>query len=70
MTRIPCYCLDYYNQSIVQMIMEKYDSGDINVDGEEIVDAKWFKKEDINEPETDISVFSYLIDKFLGKEEK
>ena len=24
MTRIPCYCLDYYNKSIVQMIMEKY----------------------------------------------
>ena len=24
MTRIPSYCLDYYNKSIVQMIMEKY----------------------------------------------
>ena len=24
MTRIPCYCLDYYNKSIIQMIMDKY----------------------------------------------
>ncbi len=24
MTRIPYYCLDYYNKSVIQMIMEKY----------------------------------------------
>ena len=59
-----------FPNSLMLAFTAEYDSGDINVDGEEIVDAKWFKKEDINEPETDISVFSYLIDKFLGKEEK
>ena len=24
MIRIPSYCLDYYNKSVIQMIMEKY----------------------------------------------
>lgn len=24
MIRTPCYCLDYYNRNVIQMIMEKY----------------------------------------------
>ena len=56
-----------FPNSLMLAFTAEYDYGVINVDGEEIVDAKWFKKEEISKPETDISVFSYLIDKFLEK---
>ena len=42
----------------------KYKSGEINVDGNEILDAKWFKKEEIENPPSDISIFSKLIKNF------
>ena len=56
-----------FPNSLMLAFTAEYDSGVINVDGEEIVDAKWFEKEDILEPELDISVFSYLIENFIGK---
>lgn len=42
-----------------------YDSGEIKVDGDEIIEAKWFDKEDINVPESDISISSWLINNFI-----
>ncbi|WP_304096410.1 NAD(+) diphosphatase, partial [Methanobrevibacter gottschalkii] len=43
----------------------EYESGDIKVDGDEILTAKWIKKEDVEPPETDISIASWLIEEFL-----
>jgi NAD+ diphosphatase len=42
----------------------KYKSGEIKVDGSEIVDAKWFSKEEIDNPPLDISIFSRLVEDF------
>ena len=42
----------------------KYKSGEIKVDENEIVKAKWFKKEEIPKPPSDISIFSRLIKNF------
>lgn len=42
----------------------KYKSGEIKVDENEIVKAKWFKKEEIENPPSDISIFSKLIKNF------
>lgn len=43
----------------------EYESGDIKVDGDEILTAKWIKKEDVEPSETDISIASWLIEEFL-----
>ena len=42
----------------------KYKSGEIKVDENEIVRAKWFKKEEIENPPSDISIFARLIKNF------
>ena len=42
----------------------KYKSGEIKVDENEIVKAKWFKKEEIEQPPSEISIFSRLIKNF------
>ena len=42
-----------------------YDSGEIKVDGDEILDAKWFKVEEIEIPPSDISISSWLIDNYI-----
>ena len=42
----------------------EYDSGDIKVDGDEILKAKWFSKEEIEEHQSDISIYSVLLDDF------
>ena len=42
-----------------------YDNGEIKVDGEEIVDAKWFKPEEIEIPSSDISISSWLINNYI-----
>ena len=39
-------------------------SGEIKVDGIEIVDAKWFSKEEIDNPPLGISIFSRLVEDF------
>lgn len=43
----------------------KYKSGEINVDGNEIVKAKWMSKEEIELPESNISIFSKLLKNFI-----
>lgn len=42
----------------------KYKSGEIKVDENEITNAKWFKKEEIPKPPSDISIFSRLVKDF------
>ncbi|WP_455645592.1 NAD(+) diphosphatase [Methanosphaera sp.] len=42
-----------------------YESGEIKVDGDEILKAKWFDKEDIEVPKSDMSISSWLINHYL-----
>lgn len=42
-----------------------YDSGEIHVDGDEILNAKWFKPEEIETLPSDISISSWLIQNFI-----
>ena len=42
-----------------------YKSGEIKVDDNEILKAKWFKKEEIEKPQSNISIFSRLIKNFI-----
>lgn len=42
-----------------------YDSGEISVDGDEIIHAKWFKPEEIDILLSDISISSWLINNFI-----
>lgn len=42
----------------------RYKSGEIKVDENEITKAKWFKKEEIENPPSEISIFSRLIKNF------
>lgn len=44
-----------------------YESGEIKVDGDEILTAKWFKKEEIEKVDNDISIYSLLIEDFCNK---
>ena len=44
----------------------EYDSGDIKVDGDEILKAKWFKKEEIIRYGSDISISDWLIQDFIN----
>ena len=42
----------------------KYKSGEIKVDENEITKAKWFKKEEIEQPPSNVSIFSRLLKNF------
>ena len=54
-----------FPNSLMFGFIAEYESGDIKVDGDEILTAKWIKKEDVEPPETDISIASWLIEEFL-----
>nr|WP_294999849.1 NAD(+) diphosphatase [uncultured Methanobrevibacter sp.] len=43
----------------------EYESGDIKVDGDEILKAKWFKKDEIIRYDSDISISDWLIQNFI-----
>ena len=43
----------------------EYDSGEIKVDGDEILKAKWFKKEEIIRYESDVSISDWLVQDFI-----
>ena len=45
----------------------EYDSGNIKVDGDEILKAKWFKKDKIIRYSSDISISDWLIQKFIDE---
>lgn len=56
-----------FPHSLMLGFIAEYESGEINIDDFEIRDAKWFKKEDIEPLESNISIASSLINYFKNK---
>ena len=54
-----------FPNSLMLAFEADYESGDIKVDGDEIVKAKWFKKDEITRYASDISISDWLIQKFI-----
>jgi NAD+ diphosphatase len=54
-----------FPNSLMLGFMAEYDSGDIKVDGDEILKAKWFKKDEIIRYGSDISISDWLIQNFI-----
>ncbi len=53
-----------FPNSLMCAYKAEYESGEIQVDKKEIVEAKWFSKEEIVEVDNDISIYSLLINDF------
>ncbi len=56
-----------FPNSLMCAFKADYDSGEIKVDDEEILEAKWFTKDEIEKTDNDISIYSLLIEDFLNK---
>ena len=54
-----------FPNSLMLGFTAEYDSGDIKVDGDEILKAKWFKKDEIIRYGSDISISDWLIQQFI-----
>ena len=54
-----------FPNSLMLGFTAEYESGDIKVDGDEIVKALWFKKDEIIRYESDISISDWLIQDFI-----
>ena len=54
-----------FPNSLMLGFTAEYESGDIKVDGDEIVKAKWFKKDEIIRYGSDISISDWLIQNFI-----
>lgn len=54
-----------YPNSLMIGFTADYAGGKITVDNDEILEARWFKPDEIEIPESDISISSYLISKFI-----
>ncbi len=54
-----------FPNSLMLAFTAEYESGDIKVDGDEILKAKWFKKDEIIRYGTDISISDWLIQDFI-----
>ncbi len=54
-----------FPNSLMLAFKAEYDSGDIKVDGDEIVKAKWFGKDEIIRYPSDISISDWLIQEFI-----
>ncbi|AMD17299.1 NudC [Methanobrevibacter sp. YE315] len=54
-----------FPNSLMLGFTAEYDSGDIKVDGDEIVKAQWFKKDEIIRYPSDISISDWLIQYFI-----
>ncbi|WP_295114396.1 NAD(+) diphosphatase [uncultured Methanobrevibacter sp.] len=54
-----------FPNSLMLAFTAEYESGDIKVDGDEILKAKWFKKDEITRYESDISISDWLIQEFI-----
>ena len=54
-----------FPNSLMLAFEAEYESGDIKVDGDEIVKAKWFKKDEIIRYASDISISDWLIQEFI-----
>ena len=54
-----------FPNSLMLGFTAEYESGDIKVDGDEIVKAKWFKKDEIIRYDSDISISDWLVQEFI-----
>ena len=54
-----------FPNSLMLGFSAEYESGDIKVDGDEILKAKWFKKDEIIRYDSDISISDWLIQDFI-----
>ncbi|WP_407453461.1 NAD(+) diphosphatase [Methanobrevibacter sp.] len=54
-----------FPDSLMLGFTAEYESGDIKVDGDEIVRAQWFKKDEIIRYNSDISISDWLIQDFI-----
>lgn len=54
-----------FPNSLMCAFKAEYDSGEIQVDGEEILKAKWFTRDEIEDIGSDISIYSLLIEDFV-----
>lgn len=56
-----------FPNSLMLAFTAEYESGDIKVDGDEILKAKWFKKDEIIRYGSDISISDWLIQDFIDR---
>ena len=56
-----------FPNSLMLAFTAEYESGDIKVDGDEILKANWFKKDEIIRYNSDISISDWLIQDFIDK---
>lgn len=54
-----------FPNSLMLAFTAEYKSGDIKVDGDEILKAKWFKKDEIQRYDSDISISDWLMQNFI-----
>ena len=54
-----------FPNSLMLAFTAEYDSGDIKVDGDEIVKADWFSKDEIVRYDSDISISDWLVGNFI-----
>lgn len=54
-----------FPNSLMLAFTADYDSGQIEVDGDEILKAKWFRKDEIVPYESDISISAWLVENFI-----
>lgn len=54
-----------FPNSLMLAFTAEYDSGEIKVDGDEIVRAKWFAKDEIIRYDSDISISDWLVESFI-----
>ena len=54
-----------FPNSLMLGFTAEYESGEIKVDGDEILKAKWFKKDEIIRYDSDISISDWLIQNFI-----
>lgn len=55
-----------FPNSLMLAFTAEYDSGEIKVDGDEILKAKWFKKDEIVRYDSDISISDWLVQDFIN----
>lgn len=54
-----------FPNSLMLAFTAEYESGEIKVDGDEILKADWFKKDEITRYDSDISISDWLIQQFI-----
>lgn len=54
-----------FPNSLMLAFTAEYDSGEIKVDGDEILKAKWFEKDEIIRYDSDISISDWLVQDFI-----